>query len=73
MDRPLILNINDAESDLVKAVNDIIRRYNLPCYFMELILDKIHNQIKEGAKLELGRAAELEKKAKADEERGEVE
>lgn len=56
MDKPFILEMSEAENELVAVINDINRRHNLPCYFMELIVDKIHNQLKAGAINEIARA-----------------
>ena len=56
MDKPFILEMTEAENELVTVINDIIRRHNIPCYFMELLVDKIHSQLKAGAKDEIARA-----------------
>lgn len=71
MDKPFILEMAEAENELVAVVNDIIRRHNIPCYYMELLVDKIHNQLKSGAKDEIARAKETfileSKKAESEE------
>lgn len=54
--KPLILAMKDAENELVKTVNELMSKNNLPCYFFELIFDKIHRQLKDGAKNELAQA-----------------
>ena len=53
---PLIMAIDEAEKSIVKCVNDVITTYKLPCYLLESIVDKIHKQLKEGAKTELTEA-----------------
>lgn len=52
-DMPLILAIDEAEKRLVDTVNEVIADYNLPSYFLETIIDKIHHQLKDSAKKEL--------------------
>ena len=52
--KPMLLAMNEAEQALVGTVNSILAS-GVPCYCLELILDKIHNQIKDGAKQELAR------------------
>lgn len=48
----LILAVNEAEQALVKTVNGILAS-GVPCFFLEMIIDKIHGQIKDGAKQEI--------------------
>lgn len=55
--KPLILATQEAEQALVETVNGILAS-GVPCYFLELIIDKIHNQLKDGAKRELSIARE---------------
>lgn len=71
--KPLALELEEAEKETVAAVNGIMLKHNLPCYFYEIIFDKIHRQLKDGAKGELDSAerqyrAEVEARAKADAE-----
>lgn len=54
--KPLMLAMRDAESKLVKTVNEVLHEDNIPCYFLEMLLDKIHRQIKDGAGKELAQA-----------------
>ena len=68
--KPLILAMQEAESALVKTVNEIMQ--DVPCYFVEIIFDKIHRQLKDGASKEVANArtryaAETEKTAETDE------
>lgn len=56
--KPLVLEIDEAEKETVKAVNEIMTRHNLPCSFYEPIIAEIHRQLREGKKNELSAAAE---------------
>lgn len=51
--KPLMLAMQEAEQELVSNVNGIMQKHNIPCYFFEMIFDKIHRQIKDGAMKEL--------------------
>lgn len=51
--KPLVLALDEAENELVNTVNELIAKYNIPCYLLELIFDKIHRQLKDGAKKEI--------------------
>lgn len=63
--RPLILEIAEAKEETVAAINGIIKRHNLPAYFMENIVGDIYRQIAAGAQQELAtlKAAEQAKTA----------
>lgn len=52
MQRPLILEIEDAKQEMINVVNKAIHR-GLPCYIVNMILSDICIQVKEGAKSEL--------------------
>ena len=54
--KPTILALQEAEQALVGTVNDILKS-GVPCFFLELIIDKIHHQITNGAKQELAQAS----------------
>lgn len=56
--KPLILEIEEAKTELVQAVNNAIQVHKLPCYMVDLILQGIVAQVKEGAKQELEMAKE---------------
>ena len=56
--KPLILAMRETETELVNTVNRLMSENNLPCYFLEIIIDKIHRQLKDGAKTELAQASE---------------
>lgn len=51
--KPLIVAMNEAEAALFKSVNEIMRANGIPCYLFEMIFDKVHRQIKDGAEQEL--------------------
>lgn len=55
--KPLVLAVYDAECDIINSVNKALRA-NVPCYVLEMILDKIHCQIKSGISQELSAANE---------------
>ena len=74
--KPLILAMQDAEKKLVNCVNEVLQVDKVPCYFLEIILDKIHQQVKAGAGKELANASAQyasEKPAKPTNEPGEPE
>jgi hypothetical protein len=52
--RPLILEIDDAKTEIVQCLNGILNR-GLPCYIVELILSDAYTQIKNAAMAELDR------------------
>lgn len=56
--KPLILEIEEAKAELVQAVNNAIQVHKLPCYMVDLILQGIVAQVKEGARQELEMAKE---------------
>lgn len=56
--KPLILKIEEAKTELVEIVNKAIQVHKLPCYMVDLILQGIVAQVKEGARQELEIAKE---------------
>lgn len=56
--KPLILEIEEAKAELIEAVNKAIQVHKLPCYMVDLILQGIVAQIKEGTRQELEMAKE---------------
>lgn len=50
---PLIIAMEETEDKLVRTVNDLLTTYDLPCYLLEGIVDKIHRRLKDEAKKEL--------------------
>lgn len=51
--KPLILEIEEAKLELIQWVNDALQVRRLPCYFIDMIWSEIGSQIKEGVKNEL--------------------
>ena len=59
---PLVMRINDAKKETTIAINDILKRNNLPCFLYEPILYEAYRQVLEGSKRESGQAyAEYER------------
>lgn len=54
--KPLILEMDEAEIELTKDVNEVIRKHGLPCYLMVPMISKILSQLQAGAKAELDAA-----------------
>lgn len=65
--KPLVLEIDEAEKEAVAAVNEIMRKHNLPCSFFEPIIAGIHRQLVEGKRNELITASENYKKQMSEE------
>ena len=53
--RPLILEIDDAKLEMVQCINNIVQR-GVPLYMVDMILSELYAQVKEGAKQELAMA-----------------
>ncbi len=51
--KPLALAMEEAEKETIAAVNSIMAKYDLPCYFYEIIFDKVHRKLKDGSEGEL--------------------
>ena len=51
--RPLILEIDEAKTEIIQVINNAIQVHGLPCYIVDMILSNISAQVKEGAKNEL--------------------
>ena len=64
--KPLIVEIEEAKNELTEAIGNILQKHNLPCYLLEPTMSMLATQIKEGAKSELAMA-----KAQMDKEDGE--
>lgn len=54
--RPFILEIDEAKMEIIQVVNKAIREHRLPCYIVDMVLSDICAQVKEGAKNELAMA-----------------
>ena len=50
--KPLVIAIREAENAIVATVNAIIKS-GIPLAVIEMIVDKIHRQLKDGARVEL--------------------
>lgn len=55
--KPLVLEIHEAERETVAAVNEIMKKHNLPCSFYEPIVAGIYRQLAEGKRNEINAAA----------------
>ena len=53
INRPFILEVDEAKKELIQVINNAIQVRKLPCYIIEMILTDLYAQIKEGAKSEL--------------------
>lgn len=53
--KPLILTIEEAKQELIMAVNTIIAKYDVPCYFIEPTLTSLSNEVRAQAQRELER------------------
>lgn len=56
MDKPFILEIDEAKTEMVTCMNDIIKKHKLPFYIVEMLMSSIYNQIQDAAKSELAMA-----------------
>ena len=54
--KPLILEMDEAKLEIIQVINKAIQVHKLPCYMVDMILSDIGAQIKEGAKQELAMA-----------------
>ena len=54
--KPFILEIDEAKAEIIQVVNNAIQVRKLPCYMLDMVLSEICVQIKEGAKQELAMA-----------------
>lgn len=59
-ERDLILRMTEAEQELVDAANAIMQKHNLPCFLVEPMVGRIHNQLQQGKQMELTQAKERE-------------
>ena len=56
--RPFILEMDEAKMEIVQVINNAIQVHKLPFYIVDMILSNICSQVKEGAKNELEMAKE---------------
>lgn len=60
--RPFILEMDDAKKEIVQSINNAIQVHGLPMYLVDMILSELYAQVKEGAKQELTMARQQEEK-----------
>lgn len=65
--KPFILEMDEAKSEIIQAINNAIRVHNVPLYLVDMILSEIGPQIKEGAKQELNMARQQMEEPKDEE------
>lgn len=63
INKPLILEMDEAKKEFIQVINNAIQVRKLPCYIISMILDDLHAQIKDGAKSELEMAKEQVKQS----------
>lgn len=51
--KPFILEMDEAKLEIIQVINKAIQVRRLPCYLVDMILSEVGTQIKEGAKQEL--------------------
>ena len=56
--KPLILEIEEAKTEIIQAINNAIQIHRLPCYIVDMILADMSVQVKAGARNELEMAKE---------------
>lgn len=62
MEKPISLIIEEAKIDYINAINEVSEKHKLNVYFVELIIEKIHNELILMRNLELeNQKKELEK------------
>lgn len=54
--KPFIIEIDEAKKEMIQCINNILQTHKLPCYFVDMIMTEVGVQIKEGAKQELAMA-----------------
>ena len=54
--RPIILEMDEAKQELVRCVNEIMRKHGLNCYLMEPTFAELYAEVKAGAQRELAQA-----------------
>lgn len=54
--KPFILEMEEAKLEIVQAINNAIQEHKMPCYIIDIMLSEVVAQIKEGAKNELAMA-----------------
>lgn len=70
IERPLILEMNDAENEIFKSISEIAHRRKIPFFLLKYILLEALQQIKDGAKNEVEQANVIYKRQMEDNENG---
>lgn len=66
--KPFILEMDEAKMEIIQVINNAIQVHKLPCYLIDMILSEVSTQIKEGAKNELNMARQQVETQNNDEE-----
>ena len=56
--KPLILEIDEAKTEIIQCINNIIQNRKLPCYLLLPTIENIYRDIQIGAQNELAMARE---------------
>lgn len=65
--KPFILEMEEAKLEMVQVINNAIQVRKIPCYIVDTLLAEILAQVKEGAKNELEMAKkQVEEQSKND-------
>lgn len=56
IDRPLILEVDEAKKEIVQAINSAVQTHNVPFYVLDMILSDVCRQVGDAAKAELAQA-----------------
>ena len=67
--RPLILEIEEAKTEIITAVNKALTERGIPCYILSPIIRDVYTQVENGAKSELEAAKNAEKNAEQEAEK----
>lgn len=59
--RAFILDVDDAKKELIQAVNGIIQKYKVPCYFLEPTLQDLTREVHNIALQEIAAAQQGDK------------
>lgn len=59
MNKPLILELDEAKKELVQSVNEIMQRHGINCYLLEPIFAELYAQVKATAQNELAQAKQM--------------
>ena len=54
--KPLIVEIEEAKTELIQCTNDILKKHGVGCYLLEPVFAEVYAQIKTTARNELAQA-----------------